>query len=401
MAVFEYKAIDMDTAAVSGTVVADSPRQARDSLRDRGLTVTRVRPVAEEVKSSFLARRHGRHAQTEVTSFVRELATLLTAGIPLLPALQTLTRQHSRHFKTVIQQLSDHVAEGVSLADAMARHPFYFEELCTSIVRVGENTGSLEKSLHRLADFKDKANRLRNRVVTALIYPAAVCMVGLAVSIFLMTYVVPMLLTTLTQAGRELPAITRAVKACSDLLVNWWWAILAVVALVTIAVRAILRTGGGRSIADRLKLRVPVLGDLLRKENTSRIAIVLAALLRSGLQFVEAVRITRHTIRNRTFQKALDDYATAVSAGSDVAGPLEASGVFAPMVVQMLAVGQQSGELEDMLEQLADAYDQEVDIATRRLTSLLEPLLIVLLAVVIGFIAMATLLPILEASNVL
>ena len=401
MAVFQYRAMDLDASAVAGTIVADSPRQARDDLRDRGLTVTRVRPIERQVRPTLAARRRGRAGQVQVTAFARELSTLLTAGIPLLSALGTLTRQHRSHFKTVIQQLADHVAEGVALAEAMARQPLYFDRLCVSIVRVGENTGSLARSLAQLAEFKDKAHRLRNRVVTALIYPAVVCTIGLTVSIFLMTYVVPTLLTTLRQAGRDLPAITRAVSAVSDLLVHWWWALLAGLAGLVALVRAVLRTGAGRRLADRLVLHVPVVGDLIRKENTSRIAVIMAALLRSGLQFVEAVRITRETVRNRTFRRAMDEYEAVVTAGADVAGPLEDSGVFSPMVVQMLAVGQQSGELENMLEQLAETYDRQVDTATRRMTSLLEPLLIVLLAVLIGFIAIATLLPILEASNVL
>jgi type II secretory pathway component PulF len=401
MAVFEYKAMDMDTSLVAGTIVADSPRQARDMLRDRGLTVTRVHATAEQAGPSLGARRQGRRSQVEVTGLVRELATLLTVGIPLLAALQTLSRQHRGNFRTVVQHLADQVAEGVALAEAMARQPLYFDTLCVSIVRVGENTGSLETSLKRLAQFRDKAQGLRNRVLTALVYPAAVCVIGLAASIFLMTYVVPSLLGALVQAGRTLPAMTQAVKAASDFLLDYWWALLAGVAALVVAAKAVLRTERGRRTADRIKLRIPVFGDLARKECTSRIAVVMAALLRSGLQFVDALHITRGTIRNCVFQQAIDEYEAAVSAGSDVAGPLESSGVFPPMVVHMLAVGQQSGELEEMLEQLAEAYDQEVALATRRLTALMEPLLIVLLAVLIGFIAIATLLPILEASNVL
>ena len=190
-------------------------------------------------------------------------------------------------------------------------------------------------------------------------------------------------------------------KAASDFLLAWWWALLAGAGSGALGVRALLQHERVRFLTDRLLLRLPLLGALIRKENVSRLAVVLAALLRSGLQFVEALQITRRTIRNRVFRSALDDYETAVTAGRDVAGPLEESGVFGPMVVQMLAVGQQAGNLEDMLEQLAVAYDQQVDTAAQRLTALLEPFLIVLLAVFVGIIAMAMLLPILEASNVL
>jgi len=401
MAVFEYSAVDLDASTAAGTVVADTPRQARDILRERGLTITKVRQLADTDRPNFAQRRRGKRSQAQVVAFVRELATLLTAGIPLHAALNTLAEQHRRHFRAVIQHLSDQIAAGVSLAEAMGKHPTYFDELYVSIVSVGESTGSLEASLTKLADFKEKAQGLRSRVITALIYPAIVCVVGLAVAVFLMTSVVPNLLGTLVQAGRELPAITHVVKVASDFLVAWWWALLAGLAATVVVVRAVLKTAPGRLAADSLVLRIPVLGDLVRKETTSRMAVVLAALLRSGLEFVQAVRITRRTLRNVVFRRAMDDYERAVAAGSDVAGPLRASGVFSPMVVQMLAVGQQSGQLEDMLEQLAASYERQVATATQRLTAMLEPVLIVLLAVLIGFIALATILPILEVSNVL
>jgi type II secretory pathway component PulF len=238
-------------------------------------------------------------------------------------------------------------------------------------------------------------------VGSALLYPAVVLCIGIGVALFLMTYVVPNLLETLQQADRELPAITRVVKGCSDFLIGWWWLLLVAVAGLVLAVKAALRTEAGRMLADRAVLKLPLIGELVRKETTARLAVVLSALLASGLQFVEAVRITRRTLRNRVFRRAMDEYESAVAAGSDIAGPLERSGVFSPVTVQMLAVGQQSGRLEEMLRQLAAGYEQQVAVATQRLTAALEPLLIVILAVLVGFIAFATVLPILEATHVL
>lgn len=401
MPVFKYKAIDMDATDLVGTLIADTPRQARDVLRDRGLTVTQVTPIRQTDAIGYRQHRRGRRAQSEVVAFIRELATLMKAGIPLLSALKTLSDQHRRYFKAVIQDLGDQVAAGAGLAEAMGRHTSYFDELCVSIVRVGENTGVMDAALMRLAGFKEKAHRLRSKVTTALIYPAVVGSIGLVVSVFLMTYVVPNLLGTLLQTGRELPAITRVVKTASDFLLGWWWVLLALAAGLPLIVKSLLRSDSVRLIADRLVLRIPVIGELIRKENTSRMAIVMATLLGSDMQFVEAIRITRRIIRNSVFRKAMDDYETAVTAGSNVSAPLQASGVFSPMVVQMLAVGQESGQLEEMLEQLSDAYDQEVATATQRLTAVLEPVLIVFLAILVGFIAFATILPILEISNVL
>jgi general secretion pathway protein F len=400
MAIFAYRAANSQSVAVNGTIAADTPRQARDLLRERGLTITEV-ALSEERRRGRRRQRPARRTQAEMVSFVRELATLLAAGIPLLSALGTLAAQHSRRFRAAIQHLGERIAAGERLADAMGRQPACFDELTVSIVRVGESTGSLETALRRLADFKEKSLRLRNRVAAALTYPAFVCVMGLGVALFLMTYVVPRLLDTLHEAGRPLPGVTVAVKAMSDFLVTRWWALLGGLVAVGFVLKALLGTESGRRLAERLVLRLPVLGELVRKETTSHIAIVLAALLRSGLQFVDAVRITRETLRSRLFRRALEDYEAAVTAGSDVAAPLAASGVFSPMVVQMLAVGQEAGQLEEMLEQVAETYDQEVATATTRLTALLEPLLIVVLAVLVGFIALATILPILEASNVL
>jgi len=399
MAVFEYRAMDHAAGQTAGTVVADSPAQARSLLRGRGLTVLRVAETRPRRPIS-LARKTSR-SREEVTAFIRELSVLLRAGIPLLAALEALAEQHGRRLRAVIQHLADQVAAGVNLAAAMAQRDGYFDSLATSIVAVGESSGALDVALGRLADFREKASRLSSRLTTALIYPAIVLAMGTAVAIFLMTYVVPSLLGTLTQAGRQLPTVTLAVKNASDLLRNWWWAILLAIAAIAVATRAALAVEGGRLAAHRLILKIPLIGPLAAKENVSRMAVVLAALLRSGLPFVDAVRITRGTIRNKVFAAALADYEKAVTAGADVAESLKRSGVFNPMVIAMLAVGQKTGELEAMLEQLGEAYDQQIAVATARLVAMLEPLLIVLMAVLVGFIAFATILPILEMSNVL
>ncbi len=400
MAVFEYQTIDGDSSVLGGTIVADSPRQARDMLRGRGLRIMSIKSRKESPRLSFTWRKKS-SSEREGMTFIRELGTLLKAGIVLHAAIGTLERQHKHGFKTVIQEISDQIASGSSLAEAMSSHPLYFDSLSVSIVQVGENTGELADALFKLAEFKEKTSRLRNRVATALMYPLIVSVMGLGVTIFLMTYVVPNLLSTLLQSGKELPAVTMVVKSASDLLLNWWWLLLGVFLIMVFAVRQVLRTQAGALTAQKLVLKIPLIGELVRKENTSRIAVMMSGLLESGLQFLDALDIARRTIRNRVFKNALADYGQAVRAGRDIATSLEASGVFSPLVVQILAVGQSSGQLEQMLAQLATAYDKEVQVATGRLTALLEPLLIVVMAIMVGVIAFATILPILEVSNVL
>ncbi len=397
MAVFEYNAREGDVAA-RGTIVADSPRAARDLLRAKGLAVRSIRPSRSAAESQRKLRRRD---QQELVAFIRELATLLSAGITLLEALRTLAQQHRRNLRTVIQHLCDHVASGVGLAEAMRPHCRWFDEYCISIVEVGQSTGSLDHALHRLAELKERSLEFRSRAVTAMTYPAIVCLTGMAVMIFLMTYVAPTLLGTLAQSGRPLPALTRGLKTVSDFLLSWWWTLpLAAVAIAAV-VHVALRRPAVRFAWHGLLLRLPIVGDLARKEITSRIAVVMASLLRSGLRFVPAIQITRRTLDNLVFRRALEQYEAAITAGADVAGPLRASGVFSPMVVQMLAVGQEAGQVEDMLDQLARSYDHEVATTTQRFLASLEPLLILLLATGVGVIAMATLLPILEMSNVL
>ena len=398
MPVFKYQAVDLDRSEIAGSLIADTSRQARDQLRSKGLRILDIAEVKDKKSASQLFAK--KTSQAEVINFIRELATLLSAGIPLLNALNTLERQHNKQFKIILQNLSDQISAGSSLADAMKQHPDCFDSLSINIVKVGESTGSLDNSLVKLAEFKEKTSRLKNRVFSALLYPVIVGTIGILVSIFLMTHVVPNLIETLEDSNKELPAVTKMVKNISDILINHWFIILlSVVGLISLAV-GMIRSKRGREVFDNFMLKVPVIGPLIRKENTSRLAIILASLLESGLQFIDAIDITRQTLKNTVFRKALNDYKQAIASGKDVAAPLEQSGIFPPMVVQMLAVGQQTGEMEKMLEQLAKSYDYQVETSTKRLTVILEPAMIVMLAVLVGFVAFATILPILEAGNV-
>jgi len=401
MAVYAYTASGDGAASVSnGTITADSPRQARDQLRARGLAVCDVveqKPAALNWRAHYLARRQA----GKVTGLLQEMATLLGAGIPLLEALDTITRQHDGRFRDCILLLCDHVAAGGSLAEAMRLQPALFDGLCVSIVEVGENSGTLDAVLARLVSFRRRAAGLKNRVASALIYPCIVVAVGLAVSVFLMTFVVPNLLTVLLDSGKPLPMATAVVKAISDFLLSWWWAMLIAVVAVVGGTSATLRTERGATAWHRWQLRVPLLGELIRKQSIARVAMVMATLLHSGVVFVRAVQIAQRTVQNRVLRDALAACEQAVVAGHDISVALERTKAFPPLVIQIFAVGQASGRLEEMLDNLATDYDTQVDITAGRLTALLEPILMILLAIVVGFIAFAAILPILEASDVL
>jgi type II secretory pathway component PulF len=407
MPVYAYRAQDAGRLAVRGEIAADSPRRARELLRRRGWLVQRIavqRPNGARSLSLRVPRLgpRRRRSPSKVLSFVRELSTLLSVGVPLVEALQTLARQHRRgRFHAVLLELADRVSGGSGLASAMAQHPELFDELAVTITQVGEDAGTLEQSLERLALFQERAAQLRGRLATALIYPVIVSVMALAISAFLMTAVVPSILEPLVELGRPLPLPTRIVKSASDGVVTWGWA-GALVLLVTTALAAwAVQTRRGRRLRDAALLRVPLLGELARKQAVVRIAVVTGVLLRSGVVFVRAVQVAQRAARNVILAEALQRCEAAVGAGSDIGEALERTGAFPPLVVQVFAVGQQSGRLEEMLERLANGYDAEVATAAQRLTAVLEPVLIVALALLVLLIAMATMLPILEASNVI
>ncbi len=399
MPVFSYHALDRRQVCLSGTIAADTPRAARDLLRARGLSVERLEAAARRPARRWMRPR--RRDQYKLVSLVRELSTLLGVGVPLLEALDSICRRHRGRFGTMLLVLRDRVASGVSLAAAMREHPRVFDELCVQITQVGEDAGSLDSALERLARFKERSRQLKGRAGNALIYPAIVLSMAVVVSLFLMSFVVPNILQPLLEMGRPLPLPTRIVKGASDLLLNWWW-LLGLVALIsTGTAAAVLRMPKGRRRWHAMLLRVPLLGDLIRKAAVVRIAVVISTLLRSGVVFVHALEVARRTTSNLVLAEALCRCERAITAGEEMATALEHTEAFPSLVVQIFSVGQQSGRLEEMLERLASDWDEEVAISCQRLAAVLEPMLIIVLALLVLLIAMATMLPILEAGDVL
>ena len=401
MGTFAYKVIDGSMSVSSGTIVADTPRQARDLLRAKGVTIQEIIRQRGDRRQSWLKWLWAKRHASRVVEFVRELSTLLGVGIPLLEAIDTISKQHRGRFHAVLLMLRDRVSSGVGLAEAMREHPMVFDELCVSITEVGENSGFLEASLQRLAEFKERSLHLKNRVATALMYPCVVLGTGIVVSIFLMTFVVPGLLSTLLDAGQELPFATRVVKAISDMLMAWWWLLFGVFAGLLLVVRLMGKNYWGKLLWHRFQLRIPIIGDMIRKQCISRVAMVIATLLRSGVVFLRSVEIAGSVTPNLVLREALQRCRKAISAGQDIDQALEQTGVFTPAAVRIFAAGQAAGRLEEVLERLAEDYDRQLVTASQRLTRILEPVLILALAIVVGFIAFATMMPILEAGHVL
>ena len=401
MAVFSYTGVDQNSAMVRGTIAADSPRQARDQLRGRGV---RVRRISEAVGRSAAARvprllRGSTH--TQWATAVHELAMMLHAGIPLLEALDTIADQNRGGFKTAMLQVRDRVAAGSSLAEALAQQPDLFDAASVHMVEVGENAGTLESVLEQLAEFKRKQLTFRDAVTTALLYPAFLICFGTAAALFLMTSVLPPLLENLQETMDELPWPTVVAKRLSDTLLNYGWILGLSATAAVVGSILFLNSDRGKAIWHKTLLRLPVIGPIAVKQGVSRIAMIIGTLTRSGVELTRAVELAERSTGNTVFKRALRQFGQRISAGEDVAGALEQSGAFPPLAVRVFSVGQESGKLDEMLFRLAEDYDAQVSTASTRLTALLEPVLILVLAAMVGFLLLATILPILEAGNVM
>lgn len=400
MAVFAYKALDAGSQRRGGTLTADSAAEARRRLRERGLRILEFKAASA---SAWRVPRFGsgKRSQDIVAEAARNLSLLLAAGVPLTESLDVLVEQSNGRFELVLRRVRERVAEGTPLAEALGEHPHYFGQVFRSAVRVGEVSGNLDQSLRELAAYLRERQDLQAGLVTALIYPMLLVTLSTFVVLFLMTFVIPQLLEVLTAAGKTLPASTRLLKSVSDTLVGQWLWLTIGVAAFALGIGAALRTNRGLLLWHRAQLRLPLLGVLVRKSLTAQFAQMMSLLLRSGVPFDQAIGVVRGTVRNRVLAEELERVRTAVEAGSDIAPALGGSRIFPPLVVQLVSVGQNAGELESMMEQLRQSYETEVRLAVARFTAALEPLLIIILAAVVGFVVFATMMPILQASRVI
>jgi general secretion pathway protein F len=402
MPVYTYKALNDKGSAETGVIDADTPREARARLKERRLHVTGLESVAAAEK----ARRirvpwAGRRTRAELPMVTRQIGTLLASGIPLMGTLNAVIEQaEERRLKAVLMDIRERVSQGVAFSDALGAHPRLFNDLYVNMVRAGEASGALDKILFRLADYLHAARRLKAKIVAALTYPIIMLIVGTGVVIALMTFVVPKITDVLLKQKAALPLPTEILMTVSAILRQYWWVgVLAIVAVWVTLVR-LRKTHGGRLWLDTNLLRIPVVGPLLRKSAVSRFSLTFATLLESGLPVLESVAVVKRVVNNQLMADVLDDVQRKIAEGADIATPMKQSKVFPPVVGYMIAVGEESGRLEELLKRISQAYDEEIEIAAQRLTSLLEPLMIVGMALVVGFIVLSILLPILQLGNV-
>jgi type IV pilus assembly protein PilC len=401
MAKFSYTAVDAQGKQANGTVEAADQSAAIAQIRQLGFYPQRLDEKREEdlatakVKAPKV-KRGGKVKVKILTVFTRQLATLIDAGLPLLRSLNTLARQERNVImRNTMSQLAASVESGSTFSEALAQHPQIFNKLYVNMVKAGELGGVLEIVLARLAEFQEKAQKIKGKVKSAMVYPLVVLSIAVLILSFLLVFIVPKFQKIFADAlpGTPLPAITRFVIGISNIFVSQWYLLIGGVAVLVIGYNVFASTTAGAVVLDRVALKLPVFGDLLSKTAISRFARTLGTLISSGVPILQALNITRETAGNHVIASAIAKIHDSVKEGESVVGPMESSSVFPPMVTSMVQVGEETGQLPDMLVKVADVYEGEVDNVVTGLTSVLEPIMIVMLAVIVGTIVIALFMP--------
>ncbi|MBI2962527.1 MAG: type II secretion system inner membrane protein GspF [Deltaproteobacteria bacterium] len=406
MPVYSYAGLSPDGKNVSGIIDADSARAARLKLRRSGVFPTSVTESAVAAEAPRAARSLGRWFERvgpqELAVVTRQLSTLISAGLPLVDCLSALIDQaDSQRLKGVLTQTRERVNEGSSLADALSEHPKIFSDLYINMVRAGEASGALDVVLLRLADYTESSARLRSKLRAALTYPTIMLVLGATILFFLLSYVVPRITRIFAESKQVLPLPTRLLMAVSGAFAAGWPLLVLGGAVAAIGLRAYLRTPNGRYRYDRWRLRVPVFGKLQQKIAVARFSRTLSTLLQSGIGLLPSLDIVKNIVDNRVLFDATEAARDAIREGQSIAPPLRKSGIFPPLMIHMIAVGERSGRLEEMLFKTAETYEGEVDNTIATLTTLLEPAMIVFMGALVTFIVLSILLPILQMGQLI
>ncbi|NOY53580.1 MAG: type II secretion system inner membrane protein GspF [Deltaproteobacteria bacterium] len=404
MAVYEYKALNKKGKTITGVIDADSTQEARSKLREAEVFLTDLyeTTAVQGKKSSANIVLFARIRPIEISVMIRQISTLLNAGIPLVETLSAVIEQiDNKGLQKIMSQVRESVREGMSFADALSRHPRAFSSLMVNMIRSGESSGSLDIVLLRLADFLEQQVELKRKVGSALIYPAVTISIALIVLLFLLIYVVPSVTQIFADMKQTLPLPTAILIVISRFTQNYWWLFLFLILAVFSGMKAYTRTEQGRIHFDRLKLKMPLFGSLVRKIAITRFSRTLGTLLKNGVPLLNALDIVKNVVGNKILEQTIEDARTHIGEGSTIHEPLKRSGVFPPIVIHMIFVGEKSGTLEEMLNKVADTTDNEINSTISTLTSLLEPIMIVGLALVVGFIVLSILLPIFEINQLI
>lgn len=409
MPVYQYRGYKADGGAATGIVDAESPKVARIKLRKDGVFptemseqegATRAMASRSEATPGASLGRSQTLTVTDVALMTRQLATLLVAGLPLVDALGVLMDQtEKKAIKGLIADVREAIRGGASYSAVLERYPRDFSSIYVHMVRAGEASGALDQILFRLAEFLEKQLALKHKVTNAILYPAIMLVVGTLVLFFLVTFVVPKITAVFAHSKQALPWPTIVLMEVSQFCSDYWMVLLGIILVGLWSFRRVKRTETGQLMTDRLLLKLPLIGQVARMVSISRLASTLATMLSSGVQLLEALDVSRRVMNNRVLEQAVEEARQNIREGETIAEPLRRSGQFPPLVTHMIAVGEKSGEMEEMLRRIGQIYDGEVDRVITRFTSLLEPVMIVVMGVIVLFIVVAILLPIFEMGQ--
>ena len=402
MPIYQYKALDARSKKVSGVIEAESPKSAVLKLKKLSIYPLEIIETEEREKEQKfqIPWLKDRVSSSELAIMTRQLATLVGAGLPLVQCLTALTEQVSHpRLKNVIAEVRELVNEGSSFAEALAQYPRIFSEFYVNMVQAGEQSGALELVLGRLADFTESQSQLRNQVLFAMLYPVIIFIIGVGVMVFMFTVVIPKLSVIFEQTHQTLPLITRIMIGLSGFIRQFLWLIILLLIGGYYGFQKWKKSASGREQWDRWILRIPLLGGLIQKLAIARFARTLSTLLTSGIPVLKSFSIVERIVNNSIIARAITQAKENITEGASIAGPLKASGVFPPFLIQMIASGEQSGELEFLLEKAGDAFEREVEYAVNGLVRLIEPIMIIFMAIIVGLIIVSFLLPILELTQ--
>ncbi len=412
MPVFQYEAMDKTGLEIKETIEAATEQEAQEKIKEKGFFVTKIQERARQKKRKKSSEKKpggkkkkggfsiGGVRPKQLCTFTRQLSTLQDAGLPILRSLRILEGQAKPGpLKNSLIDVIEDIEGGSTLSEAMAKQPKAFDNLYVNMVKAGEAGGALEIILQRLAEFKERAQSLKRKVQGAMIYPCAVITVATLIVGFIMYSIIPKFKKIFADFGTELPPITKTLIAISDAVVDYFYLAPAIPAAFVIMIKIIKKNKTGEFVIDWLSLRIPLLGKILQKSITARVARTLGTLIASGVPILEALIIARDTSGNAVFRRAFDQIYAAIREGESMAVPLKETRIVDDMVVNMVDVGEETGALDEMLYKVADVYDEEVSVLVEGLINMLEPLMVVVLGLIVGFIVIALFMPLIKLLN--
>lgn len=398
MATFSYKAKSADGKLIKGKIESKNKNEAIHELSQIDLIVFEVEPLNDLLNKEIMIGRSLK--QKDFVVFLRQFATLIEAGILLVDSIELLAEQtESPALKEALENIAEDIREGNALSEGMARYPKLFPELLVQMIKTGEVSGQLQDVLDRMATYYEKQYQLRQKVSTALTYPIVVATFALLITIFLLLFIVPIFGDMYVSFGSELPLITRMVLGLSGFIRSYWWVFTFIIIGLILLFLHLKNKNSVSMYLDYLVLKIPIIGTFVQKAVLARMTQTLSSLLNSSVPILQAVEVTSEVVGNRVVEKVLLDSRTSLERGESLAKPMEEHWVFPPLIIQMIRVGEQSGALDEMLKKVADIYDQEVNEASDKLQSLIEPILIIFLAVIVGLIVLSIVVPMFGLFN--